>query len=55
MNNMFVHLTNYSVNKANPEFVMPPDINGDYGHKRSWSTVLNRLEREGHNIRLLLS
>lgn len=52
---MFVHLTNYSVNKENPNFKVPMSKKADYGHKRSWITVLKRLHREGNDVDLLKS
>ena len=51
MQNMFVHLTNYSVNKMNPGFKNSQSLDDDSGHKRSWLTVLRRLEQEGRNIK----
>lgn len=40
MQNLFIHLTNYSVNKGNPDFVAAKDLGADFGHKRSWQTIL---------------
>lgn len=41
MNNFFMHLTNYSLNKKNPKFIFNSDAEkDDVGHKRSFSSVL---------------
>ena len=37
--NMYMHLTNYSINKGNPLFKNAKDTSSDKGHKRAWSTV----------------
>jgi len=47
---MFAHLTNYSLNKTSPNFFVSKDPNADAGHKRLWSTVLQRLFNEGRNV-----
>ena len=39
---MFMHLTNYSINKANPDFKYNKSAEKDnVGHKRSMSSVFN--------------
>eukprot|EP00927_Polykrikos_kofoidii_P030286 TRINITY_DN26084_c0_g1_i1.p1 TRINITY_DN26084_c0_g1~~TRINITY_DN26084_c0_g1_i1.p1 ORF type:complete len:1050 (-),score=183.36 TRINITY_DN26084_c0_g1_i1:208-3357(-) len=46
-----VHLTNYAVNKMNPNFeenTNPED--GQDGHKRSWEAVHELLRKDGHDI-----
>lgn len=44
IDNMFVHLTNYAINKDNKsKFKQPANAHDDEGHKRSFLTVLNRL------------
>jgi tubulin polyglutamylase TTLL6/13 len=41
MNNFFMHLTNYSLNKKNPKFIFNSDAEkDDIGHKRSFSSIL---------------
>jgi hypothetical protein len=41
---MFIHLTNYAINKDNDtKFKEPSDPLADEGHKRSFQTILNRL------------
>lgn len=49
-----VHLTNYAINKGNPNFEenTNPDDGGD-GHKRSWEAVSDLLRSEGHDIEAL--
>jgi len=49
-----VHLTNYAINKMNPNFEenTNPDDAQD-GHKRSWEAVQAHLEKLGHDIATL--
>ena len=44
LNNLFMHLTNYAVNKENENFKMAKSTNDDTGHKRTLTKVLERLE-----------
>ena len=55
LDNLFMHLTNYAVNKEGDDFKMPKNIDDDSGHKRSLATVLDRLEFEGHDPNKLMS
>ena len=49
-----MHLTNYAINKDNPNFEHNDDIdNQDTGHKRSLTSVLQLLDEEGFDIDLL--
>jgi tubulin polyglutamylase TTLL6/13 len=49
-----MHLTNYAVNKNNPNFVFNEDSDeDDVGHKRSLSSVLGMLQEEGADVDLL--
>ena len=50
-----MHLTNYAVNKHNPNFIHNKDANIDnFGHKRSLQSTLNYLKDQGADtIRLL--
>lgn len=50
-----VHLTNYAVNKMNPNFEenTDPDDAQD-GHKRSWEAVFQHLREEGHDVDKLM-
>ena len=46
-----MHLTNYSVNKKNPEYIFNRDDENDFiGHKRSFSSILNWLKDKNYNI-----
>lgn len=46
-----MHLTNYAINKENPNFIFNNDASKmDVGHKRSIKSVFGKLEEEGHNI-----
>ena len=39
---MCMHLTNYAINKDNPDYEFNEDIeNMDVGHKRSYTSTLN--------------
>ncbi|CAD8088042.1 unnamed protein product [Paramecium sonneborni] len=49
-----MHLTNYAINKENPNFVFNNDATKmDVGHKRSIKSVFGKLQDEGHNIEKL--
>ena len=44
---MFNHLTNYSINKKNPNFVYNDDENkDDIGHKRSFTSIISYLKNK---------
>ena len=47
MNNFFMHLTNYAVNKDNENFKMAKSMNDDTSHKRTLKKVLERLKQNG--------
>ena len=48
--NMFMHLTNYAINKNNPNFQFnKSDKNMNQGHKRSLTSVIETLKNLGHN------
>ncbi|XP_063692445.1 uncharacterized protein LOC134824471 [Bolinopsis microptera] len=55
LNNMFMHLTNYSVNKKNAGYVKcsDPDIE-DYGNKWSMSALLRYLKSEGYDTATMM-
>lgn len=55
LSEVMVHLTNYAINKANPNFEenTNPDDAED-GHKRSWEAVQEHLRKEGHDVDTLL-
>jgi len=46
-----MHLTNYAINKDSPNFIFNKSA-GDMGvgHKRSLSSVLETLKRQGHDV-----
>ncbi|OMJ71358.1 hypothetical protein SteCoe_30443 [Stentor coeruleus] len=48
LNNRFMHLTNYAVNKHNEKFVQNQGDN-EQSHKRSLSSILKKLEKEGRD------
>lgn len=51
MADMCMHLTNYAVNKLNPNFVFNEDSDDDdVGHKRSLTSTMRLLEDEGYNV-----
>ena len=43
----FMHLTNYSVNKYNEDFVEPDDIGAGKSHKRNIKWIFDYLSKEG--------
>jgi hypothetical protein len=55
LDNLFVHLTNYSVNKKSENYVSSPDVNiEDYGNKWSLSALLQHLHSTGIDTRMLM-
>ena len=53
MKNMFVHLTNYALNKDNDDFKQATSVTDDSSHKRSITSVLKRLQQDGHDVEKL--
>ena len=53
MGNMYVHLTNYSLNKASESYKQAKSVDDDQGHKRSLSSLYTYLAKSGHNVPLL--
>ncbi|XP_076436228.1 tubulin monoglutamylase TTLL4-like [Babylonia areolata] len=47
LNNKFMHLTNYSINKHNVDYQTSTDDSGCQGHKWSLKSLWNYLEKEG--------
>ena len=47
LNNQQMHLTNYAINKNAEDFVQPEDTDDDSAHKRTVSSLMHTLEREG--------
>jgi tubulin polyglutamylase TTLL6/13 len=50
MQNMFVHLTNYALNKDNGDFKMPQNVNDNTSHKRSISSLFKTLKSQGKDV-----
>ena len=44
LENLFMHLTNYAINKESPNFVQNPGNNDDIGSKRSFTSILKKIE-----------
>ena len=56
LDNLFVHLTNYSVNKKSDNYVSSPDVSiEDYGNKWSLSALLQHLQSTGVDTRTLMA
>lgn len=52
----YAHLTNYALNKTNPNFQQPTDADhADTGHKRSLTCILEHMRSEGIDTNDLLS
>ena len=54
MRNMFVHLTNYALNKGNSNFKQAKNINDEEGHKRSVTSLLNRLKADSKDVESMM-
>ena len=50
MKNVFMHLTNYALNKNSEYYEQADDVNDDEGHKRSFGAILRHLKRQGCDI-----
>lgn len=50
LKDMFVHLTNYALNKDSTDFKLPTDINDNTSHKRSISRVNKTLSEMGKDV-----
>ena len=53
MKNLFLHLTNYAINKESENF--DNDSEGEDGHKRSLSAVLETISEMGFDINELMN
>jgi phosphoenolpyruvate carboxylase len=53
MDNVFMHLTNYALNKESDNYE-EADEGNDGGHKRSLGAILKILEREGCDIKVFI-
>lgn len=47
LNNLYMHLTNYAINKENEDFKMAKGMDDETAHKRTLHTVLERLKDDG--------
>jgi tubulin polyglutamylase TTLL6/13 len=54
MSNVFMHLTNYAINKASPGYLVGRKGEDFTGHKRSFKVFLEKLEEDGLNSRKLI-
>ena len=51
---MFMHLTNYAINKKNPKYVYNSSVNNmASGHKRSLTSALVYIKRKGLNVEVM--
>lgn len=56
LDNACQHLTNYAINKENPNYVFNTDSKKtDVGHKRSLSSVFEALKKQGGDIDSIIS
>jgi tubulin polyglutamylase TTLL6/13 len=54
MSNMFIHLTNYALNKDNKDFKQAESIDDERGHKRSVTSLWKRLNGLGKDTNSIL-
>ena len=52
---MFIHLTNYALNKFNSDFRQASSIDDEKGHKRSITSLLKRLKKDKKDVDNILS
>jgi len=52
MSNLFMHLTNYAINKTSKDFVQPTEEEGDgsMAHKMRISEMWDVLEEQGYDV-----
>jgi tubulin polyglutamylase TTLL6/13 len=51
LDNKFMHLTNYAINKESPNFIFNEGVeNMDVGHKRSLTSVYRQIAEDGHDV-----
>jgi len=56
MRNLYMHLTNYAINKNSDKFVQNDNSESqDDAHKRSLTSLFERLRGEGHDVGYLKS
>ena len=55
LDNLYMHLTNYAINKFNDKFQQNEDEDeDDQGHKRSMQAMLRLFKAEGHDTKRLM-
>jgi tubulin polyglutamylase TTLL6/13 len=47
---MFIHLTNYSLNKENTSFRQATSVEDENSHKRTITSLLKRLREDGKDV-----
>lgn len=50
LDNLYMHLTNYAINKGSNNFVKNNDVDDDGGSKRTLTTVLDYMEENEPNF-----
>ncbi len=45
LDNLFMHLTNYAIQKKSDAFVQNEEVDDDSGHKRSFTSILEHIEQ----------
>ena len=51
LENKFMHLTNYAINKDSPKFIFNESVeNMDVGHKRSLTSVFKHIASQGQDV-----
>jgi hypothetical protein len=47
---MFMHLTNYALNKDNASFRQATSVEDDSGHKRTITSLMKRLRQDNKDV-----
>ena len=51
LDNRFMHLTNYAINKEHPNFIFNESVQEmNIGHKRSLTSVYAQIEEDGYDV-----
>jgi len=53
LKNVYVHLTNYALNKDNASYKQASSVDDDKGHKRTITSLMRMLKSEGKDVNLL--
>jgi len=53
LKNVYVHLTNYALNKDNASYRQATAVDDDKAHKRTITSLMRQLEAEGKDVGLL--